>query len=272
MREIWEELTKLETLTDQNLTLNYKERSLSFEESKDNPSPISLWPLPANAVITTKGRRIVGRDPNISSPTLNSLMISEAKYISDSLRKRLASSTLEQIAEEEFIDCHGLGLAHLSQCIQSNLNQTLADLIAEYSDDRRLPFVVGALYIDAYMKYHRLLYYSFYPHDGYLTTEWKPNKVYIQPKTAIPPKKHDFKKYYRISKPVTEDISPCPLCGSPARLYRTGFRGKDSQVCCTNSEGNCKLFINTELFENENDAIRSWNKMCCNSCTLSSIT
>ena len=193
MSVIQEELSKLETLSVSDFVLYYKGRSISFDD-KEDPSTMTLWPLPANAVITSKGRRIVGRDPNISSPTLKSLMISDSRYISDSLRRRLASSTLEQIAKEEFIDFNGLGTTHLSQCIKPNLNQTLADLIAEYSDDRRLPFVVGAIYIDAYMKFHRLFYYSFYPLDGYLTTEWKPKKIYIQHKTAIPPKKHDFKK------------------------------------------------------------------------------
>ena len=260
MSVIQEELSKLETLSVSDFVLYYKGRSISFDD-KEDPSTMTLWPLPANAVITSKGRRIVGRDPNISSPTLKSLMISDSRYISDSLRRRLASSTLEQIAKEEFIDFNGLGTTHLSQCIKPNLNQTLADLIAEYSDDRRLPFVVGAIYIDAYMKFHRLFYYSFYPLDGYLTTEWKPKKIYIQPKTAIPPKKHDFKKYYRVNKPVTDEILPCPLCGSPARLFRAGFRGKDSQVCCTNADGNCKLFINAEIFESEIEAIRSWNMM-----------
>lgn len=265
MNVMQEELTKLKNLTDSDFILNYKGRGgVSEDDKKENPSTLLLWPLPANAVITSKGRRIAGRDPNISSPTLKSLMISDSKYISDSLRRRLATSSPEQIADEEFMAFNGLGVTHLSQCIQADLNQTLADLIAVYSDDRRLPFVVGALYIEAYMKCHKLFYYSFYPRDGYLMTEWKPKKIYIQPKTALPPKKHDFKKYYRVNKPITDEILPCPLCGSSARLYRVGFRGKDSQVCCTNSDGNCRLFINTDIFNTENEAIITWNRMCRN--------
>ncbi len=263
MSVIQEELKKLDKLTSSDFVLNYKGRGASIEDgNKENPSTLLLWPLPANAVITSKGRRIAGRDPNISTPTLKSLMISDSKYISESIRERLSTSTPEQIAEEEFLAFNGLGATHLSQCIQANLNQTLADLVAVYSDDRRLPFVVGALYIDAYMKCHKLFYYSFYPRDGYLMTEWKPKKVYIQPKTFLPPKKHDFKKYYRVNKPVTDEILPCPACGSPARLYRVGFRGKESQVCCTDPDEKCKWFMGAEKRSTEIEAIRSWNDMC----------
>ena len=109
-----------------------------------------------------------------------------------------------------------------------------------------------------------VFYYSFYPHDGYIMTEWKPKQVYIQPKAVLPPKKHDFKKYYRVNRPIAEEIMPCPICGSPAKLYRVGFRGKDSQVCCTNLDGGCKLILNKDAFENEHDAVLFWNEMCRN--------
>ena len=137
-----------------------------------------------------------------------------------------------------------------------------AHLVAVYSDDRRLPFVVGALYIDAYIKYHKLFYYRLYPKDGYLMTEWKPMKVYIQPKTAIPPKKHDFKKYYRVGNPITDMIMPCPVCGSPARLFRVGFRGKDAEICCTDPSGECQWFLGAGIYPRESEAVNAWNNYC----------
>lgn len=260
---IQEEISKLETLSESNFEINYRGRGVAVDNTVvDEPSPLLLWPLPSNTVITSKGRRIVGRDPNISSPTLKSLMVSDSKYLSDALRERLSSSTAEQIAEEEFWSYNGVGASHLSQCIKANLNQTMADLIADYSDDRRLPFVVGAIYIDAFRKTHKLFYYSFYPHDGYIMTEWKPKQVYIQPKTALPPRKHDFKKYYRISKVISDEIMPCPICGSPAKLYRVGFRGKDSQVCCTDPNEECRYFMGLGSYSTEMEALQKWNEMC----------
>ncbi len=265
MSAIEEELLKLESLTGSDFELNYRGRETNSQDEQYEETGASLLlTLPSNAVITSKGRKIVGRDPNISSPTLKSLIISDSKYISESLRERLATSSAEKIAEEEFMAHNEIGATHLAQCIKANLTQTMADLIADYSDDRRLPFVVGALYINAFMQGHKLFYYSFYPHDGYVMTEWEPKKIYIQPKATLPPKKHDFKKYYRVSKPVPGEIMPCPLCGSPAKLYRAGFRGKDSHVCCTNSDGDCRLFINMDIYESENDAIIAWNTLTRN--------
>ena len=263
MSAIEEELLKLESLTGSDFELNYRGREANLQDEQDEETGASLlWPLPSNAVITSKGRKIVGRDPNISSPTLKSLIISDSKYISEPLRERLATSSTGQIAEEEFMAHNEIGATHLSQCIKSNLNQTMADLIADYSDDRRLPFVVGALYISAFMQGHKLFYYSFYPRDGYVMTEWEPKKIYIQPKATLPPRKHDFKKYYRSNKPLTDEIMPCPVCGSPARLYRVGFRGKDCHVCCTSPDSQCKWYFGTGYFSSETEAVINWNKIC----------
>ena len=263
MDEIREEFSEFGTLNDLSFVLNYK--VIGVDSRKEEPgeiAPIFQWRLPRNAVITMKGRKIVGRDPNISSPTLEALIISESRYISDSLRERLKTGNLKQIAQEEFLCFHELGATHLAQCIKENLSQTMADLVATYSDDRRLPFVVGAIYINAFMQSYKLFYYSKYSKEGGLKTEWKPKRVYIQPQNKLPPEKHELKKYYKTNKPVIEEILPCPVCGSAARSFRVGFRGRDFQVCCTDPEGKCKWFMGAEISSNENDAIQSWNKHC----------
>ena len=256
------EQEKLAAMIDSAYMSAFREAVISTDLSvADEMSQNYLWPLPSNTVITTKGRKIVGRDPNISSATLNSLLISESVYLTDSFRSRLNSSTPRQIAEEEFLDMRELGATHLALCIEQDLRQTKADLIANYSDDRRLPFVVGAIYIDAYMRFFKPYYYSFYPHDGYLKTEWKPRRIYIQPRPKLPPKKHDFKKYYKVGKMPSESIIPCPVCGNPGRLLRTGFRGKEVQVCCSDPAGQCRWYLGAGIYSSEIEAIKAWNEI-----------
>ena len=268
LAEIEREQEKLDSLSGSDFALTFRgSRSLAETSVHDEVSGVILWPLPSNAVISTKGRKIVGRDPNISSATLKSLLVSESAYIPESLRDRLLTSTPRQIAQEEFIDTFELGATHLALCIEQDLAQTKADLIANYSDDRRLPFVVGAIYIDAYLRYFKPFYYCFYPQDGYLRTEWKPRKIYMQPKNKLPPEKHEFKKYYKVGKSPVADIMPCPACGRPARLFRAGFRGKESQVCCTDPTEQCSWFLGRGIFNNEAEAIRIWNEMCLNRST-----
>ena len=264
INELYHELQKLGTLKGQDFIPNYYKGSQALPKDQKNDEATSpfLWPLPSYSVITRTGRRIVGRDPNISSSTLNSLIISDSKYISDSLRHRLSSTAPEQLAKEEFMSMRELGVAHLAQCIKENLNQTKADLVAVYSDDRRLPFVVGAIYIDAFMQTFRPFYYCYYPSDGYSRKEWKPRKAYIQLERNLPPEKRELKKYYKSGKIINEEIAACPICGSPAHLFRVGYRGKDSQVCCTDPSRTCKWFMGAEVFSSEIDAIHSWNRMC----------
>ena len=263
MDDIRDELFKLETLDDLSFVPNYKEsQAFSGKTELCEKTDLLQWPLPSYPVITSQGRKIVGRDPNISFPTLKSLIISDYGYVPNSLRDKLKEGNLNQIVQEEFLYQHELGVAHLTQCIKENLNQTMADLVAVYSDDRRLPFVVGAIYIDAFRKNNKLFYYSYYSKDGFLKTEWKPKKVYIQPKNKIPPRKHDFKKYYRVNDAPLDKVNACPICGSPARLFRVGFRGKESQICCTDPNESCKWFMGADIFENEADAIKKWNEMC----------
>ena len=262
MDDIHEELKKLDSLTGQDFVMNFRDRPVLANNAEEDETCDSMqWQLPGNSVITTKGRKIVGRDPNISSSTLKALMVSESRYLSDAFRHRLRTTDPKQLAEEEFMDFRELGATHLAMCIEENTKQTKADLIANYCDDRRLPFVIGAIYIDAYMKYFKPFYYSFYPKDGYIRTEWKPRRIYIQPKPKLPPEKHEFKKYYRVGKLPEEKILPCPICGNPGRLYRVGFRGKYYQVCCTESDGNCRQFINTRHFISEREAVLDWNRM-----------
>ena len=112
--------------------------------------------LPTQVAITSEGRKIVGLDPNIAEHTMKELLRTEAKLLSDELLEQLTTWTPEEIIKNAFFERKETGLAHLSQCIKENLLQTKADLICRYSNDRRIPFVVGAYYLYLYTKHYPL--------------------------------------------------------------------------------------------------------------------
>ena len=228
-----------------------------FQETRTKP-----WRVPATVDTTPQGRRIIGMDPNITNETLKELIKSDAKLISNETMQQILSKTPTEIIDEEFFHGHRAGVAHLSQCILEDLTQTKADLIARYSDDRRLPFVVGAFYLNTYLKVYKLSYFTYNTFEGYKQVEWKPRKVFIQPMAVLPLKKREMKKYYRATKRHPSKIPKCPECGSPARILRVGYRGKQVHVCCTDETGNCKWFLGTEPVDSETEAARQWRAIC----------
>ena len=82
--------------------------------------------------------------------------------------------------------------------------------------------------------------------------------------SKLPPEKHEFKKYYKVGKSPVTDILPCPVCGNPARVFRTGFCGKASKVCCTDPSEQCRWFLGQGIYSNEAEAVKFWNEMCLN--------
>lgn len=268
--------TEMTDLTDEEILSSYENADFSRtvtevdtnETASENKETIceasTLWQLPLNTVISSSGRKLVGKDPNISSETLKRLIVTEAKYLSEEDRTRFSQCSKENIANEEFYMYKSVGEAHLSQCIRENMNKPLASLIYTYSDDRRIPFILGALYIDAFRSCYRLFYYDYSAALGYRKIAWEPETVYIPPTSIVPPppKKKNFKKYYDPAKIPVYSLPDCPVCGSPVKMLRAGYRSKLWHVCCTDQTEQCELFIGIKPSATEQDAVNKWKEFC----------
>ena len=257
-----EEARLQEILRNNDWMPAYKQSSLPLQEYcefSDHP-----WKLPGNCSITAKGRRIVSVDPNISQNTLSALLRSEASYFTKPEYAHFLTDSAREIITSEFEQGRMSGYAHLSQCIRSNMNKTMADLIAEYSGDRRIPFIVGAVLINALMQEGPLYYYKYvrdYVQDnGYKRINWEPRKIYIKPQTVYPLAKRDRKKYYAAPKTKPAEPENCPACGSKTKILRVGYRGRKYHVCCTKQD--CQWFLGDNPKNTEAEALAGWAALC----------
>ena len=230
-----------------------------YNESKPLPYQ-GIWELPQKCHITNAGREIVGQDPNLSPETLKQLIHTERKYLTKAFISTIQNRTKREIAINAFPSA---GLAHLSQCIEENFNQTKADLVATYSMDRNIPFVCGAILIDALSSTTKLFYWRrpTITKAGFTKIYWEPTEVYLPPKNKVPPpKKKQYKKYYSPKKMAPYTLADCPHCSNPAIMLRTGHLNKKWHVCCTDPNEQCKMFFGLEpSCETEKQAVEMWN-------------
>ena len=56
-------------------------------------------------------------------------------------------------------------------------------------------------------------------------------------------------------KEQTNELKPCPFCGSEATLDYYG-----RYVSCTNRNGRCEVRPHTNAFKTSEDAIKDWNR------------
>lgn len=223
------------------------------------------WPYKFESKITTAGKKIVSMDPNLDRSTLARLLETEAGLIGKSELKRLKEEDKKKITEEEFHDNNETGFAHLSLCIRGHLTGCMAELVDEYSDDRGIPFALGAMYIHALIQTEGLKYIKFYPEHGYYELRWAPVEINVIPKSALPP--HIRK---RLADPVFDGpqeteytLSPCPICGSPATMLKTGRANSKWHVCCTDKSNQCFLLLGLPHHEStsEYSAAKAWNSI-----------
>lgn len=253
-----EEARLQELVRANDWVLAYKQSTIEnpeYCEFSDHP-----WKIPDNSSITAKGRRLVSVDPNITSSTLSALLRSEASFFTKPEYKHFLNDSPTSIIMNEFAHGHMLGYAHVAQCISENFDQTKADLIARYSIDRRIPFVVGALLIDTLMQTEPLYYFKYHPGSGYKRVLWEPKKIYIKPQTVYPLQKRELKKYYTAPKTKPAEPQRCPACGSKTRILRVGYRGKKYHVCCT--KRSCKWFLGSTPKNSEAEALAEWDRIC----------
>lgn len=262
MQDTFTEQRYIDEMDRSQYLLEYRQNQELLQNPDSQEEKEKIWRIPAGVDISSKGRRLVGMDPNISDLTLKELIKCDAKLISSEIMNQMLTSDPEDIIKEEFFHGKDIGIAHLSQCILEDLAQTKADLICRYCDDRRLPFVVGAFYINTFLKLNKLSYYIYNASTGYRRVEWRPRRVSVQPKSVVPLNQRELKKYYYAGKRKPGNIPNCPECGSQARLLRVGFRGKQVHVCCTDESGKCRWYMGTEPADTEAAALKKWRETC----------
>ena len=216
--------------------------------------------LPRSVKITPEGRYIVEHEPNLEDSTLTALRDTDWELLSVEDRIRVSSFSEKQLAEYAFFEHGEIGLTHLTQCVSDNTDQTMAELVVRYATERHMSFLLAAILIKALSTQQSLFYYHVTPHDGFKRVKWEPKTVYIPPDPLDPPaKKHRRvrkKPLTAIPKPRKYDLPLCPICQSPAKLYRCGSHGLFWHVCCLNP--NCENYIGLEPMKTERKATIAW--------------
>ena len=258
------EEVRLERMYKEDYLRSYASKATALYQGDDvSEKPLEEWKFYKSPIMTAKGKRIVCDDPNISNDTLEKLIVTEHEYLSGKENSWLLSKSKQEIFDEVFLSMREVGLAHMSQCITDNINQCKAELITRYCDDKRLPFIVGALYLDAYMASEHLFYYRRSMHQGYIREPWSPKLIYLAPRTTMPPqKKKDFKKYYDAFHEFASEIPNCPLCGSAAKMYRTGMQNRFWHVCCSDPKAACPNYWGMPPRDDDRDAANDWIDYC----------
>ena len=217
--------------------------------------------LPKNANISRKGRHLIEHEPNVEDDTLAALIELDRERIPENISKRLKGLSKAETANYAFCERGEIGLTHLSMCISEDKDQSLAELIARYAEERRIPFVLGAIYIKALISQRDLFYYNI-SYDGYKKVRWQPQLRYVPPEAKEPPEKRHRRNRKKpltaVRKKKQYDLPNCPICRSPTRLLRCGRNKLQWHVCCTDPNGECENYVGITPQKTEKQAANAW--------------
>ena len=223
------------------------------------------WSLPQNLKITPEGRLCAEAEPNLEEETVRTLMQTEADFLSKE-QKEFANFTSEEDIVRTVFDAHeGIAMAHLTQCIRENKRQSYAELVGRFSEEKKIPFIMGVIYIRALEKARGLFYFDNSPR-GFRRVRWAPVSAYVPPDTVNPPEKKLRRERKKPVQHPSQDLKyrilNCPRCGNPGQLVRCGKEGLFWQVCCTDPTCKCKNFAgaaDVEYSKTEKSAVTAWN-------------
>lgn len=224
------------------------------------------WKLPTLVKITPSGRQIVEQDPNLNDDTLDLLYGTDWSLLTDDQKKAVSTMNFKELVEKYIDANNGLKRAHIAQCIKSNLKQPLAQVAAQYSMECRTSFLIAAIYLKAILYVGDLVYYQYSPglHSSYRAIAWNPPYMYVPPPSLVPPGKNKRRmrtKHDSAPKQREYTMYDCPLCHRRAILLRTGPRGLQWHVCCTDPERKCPNFVSENLSPSKTRkiAVDNWN-------------
>lgn len=200
--------------------------------------------LPSATDISKEGACLVEDDLDLTQETMDKLYELEADKIDEQLLANLMKMPPSKIAEDVFMSDSQTGMLHLALCIGDNINQTLAQLVALYANERRIPFYLGALYVQAYIKSGLPLFYVRKTADGYERIPWAPNSKLAGYESVMPPPKKSTVQAMLDESQVKRtavDIPVCPHCGSRMVITCCDIANNLFWAKCTQEARTCEL-------------------------------
>lgn len=151
------------------------------------------------ADISPVGITYVQTDPNLTDETMKALLRSDMDKLSFDQIQEVSCTTKKELIQKTFYDNNDTGFVHLAQCIQDDLSQDMATLVATFSSEKNIPFLLGAIYIKAMIEDQKTLYYIKRTEKGYVEVPWLPKKTVgvmkqVKAVTPLPKKAHRRKK------------------------------------------------------------------------------
>ncbi len=137
------------------------------------------------SLVTIDGLVAIRSDMNLLPETQEKLKETEAPILEkkkyEKYKYLLGDFNEKRVYKENFIDNNRIGKAHVTHLILENKKQNYAELVAAYSSDRSIPFVIGMILLETMRKVeHGIHYYEV--KNGYATIqEWVPQKVKCVP-------------------------------------------------------------------------------------------
>lgn len=144
--------------------------------------PESLGPR----LLTVQGLFILKSDPGLSERTLEELKKTEAPLlygVYDGYRYLIKDHDAGEVAESFFLSGKGCGIGHLSVLLRDKSDRSLVSLITEYSSDKNIPFIAGAVLIHDLMEYEGgiFVYRPEPDRKNYIRYRWKPADIRAAP-------------------------------------------------------------------------------------------
>lgn len=236
---------------------------LYFDQVKFFRNEDGGWRLPRSVIITAEGRELIEGEPNVEEATLEALKQTDWSLLKEADTEMIMSSSQKELSDHAFFEHDEIGLLHLSQCIYDEQKQPLGELIARYSMERGIPFLLGAIYVKALMTQQQLFYFERTAGSGSRRIRWTPTEMYIPPDTEEPPikkrRRSKRKELDTIPEPRVYPLYACPICGNPAKLYRCGKNSIQWHACCTDPTRECPNFTGLPPMKTEKRASTAWN-------------
>lgn len=228
---------------------------------------------PKRLNITDAGRAAIEADPNLDDHTMSLLWDTEWPLLSEQEAQVIETLAPQELVDSIFLNNDETGLAHLTQCISEDHDQSLAELVARYAMERQIPFFAGAWYIKALMMRQGLFYYQYSVTRDLHRKSWTPKEKYFPPAPIVPPAKPKRKRKAQETAPACSaspgdtveigELQACPVCQAAAKIIRCGKGLSKYTACCTDPDKMCINYLGLPGYRRSSSAaVKAWDRYC----------